>query len=129
MTSVDTNIIIRFLTRDDDLQYKKAYSIFSSNEIFIPDTVILETEWVLRFAYQFSAENICTALTKLFGLKNVHLTNSAQIAQAIDWYRKGLDFADALHLAHSQHHEKIYSFDKSFSTKSQGLTNCQVILP
>ncbi len=129
MISVDTNIIIRLLTRDDDLQYKKAYSIFESNKIFIPDTVILETEWVLRFAYQFSPEEICTALTKLFGLKNVHLTNATQISQAIEWYRNGLDFADALHLAHSQDYKKMYTFDKRFSTKSKGLTSCQVIMP
>ena len=129
MISVDTNIIIRFLTHDDDLQYKKAFSIFDSNEVFIPDTVILETEWVLRFAYEFTSENICFAFNNLFGLKNVHLKNAAQIAQAIDWHKNGLDFADALHLAHSQYLKTMYSFDKSFSTKSKGLTNCSVISP
>jgi len=52
--AVDTNIIIRFLVNDDPKQFKKAYSIFNTKEIFIPDTVILETEWVLRYAYEFS---------------------------------------------------------------------------
>ena len=53
MIAVDTNIIIRFLTHDDNLQYKKAFSIFNTQEVFIADTVILETEWVLRYAYEF----------------------------------------------------------------------------
>lgn len=66
MISVDTNIIVRFLTHDDDKQYKKAFKIFNSNEIFIADTVILETEWVLRYAYKFSSENICNAFINLF---------------------------------------------------------------
>lgn len=129
MISVDTNIIIRFLTQDDNVQYKKAFSIFESSDVFIPDTVILETEWVLRFAYEFSPEDICAAFNKLFGLKNVHLMSAVHIAQAIDWHKNGLDFADALHLAHSQYHEKMYTFDKRFSTKSKGLTNCSVITP
>ncbi len=52
MIAVDTNIIIRFLTHDDTKQYKKAFSIFSTQDVFISDTVILETEWVLRYAYE-----------------------------------------------------------------------------
>ncbi len=44
MIAIDTNIIVRFLTRDDEQQYKKSFAIFKTKEIFIPDTVILETE-------------------------------------------------------------------------------------
>ena len=47
MITVDTNIIIRFLTHDDAEQYKKSFFIFNTYDVFIPDTVILETEWVL----------------------------------------------------------------------------------
>ncbi len=74
MIAVDTNIIIRFLTRDDEKQYKKSFLIFNTEEVFISDTVILETEWVLRYAYEFSPDDICDALVKLFGLSNVHLS-------------------------------------------------------
>ncbi|WP_225895747.1 PIN domain-containing protein [Dendronalium phyllosphericum] len=51
MVAVDTNIIVRLLTQDDELQYRKSREIFQNKNIFIPDTVVLETEWVLRFAY------------------------------------------------------------------------------
>ena len=84
MISVDTNIIIRFLTHDDEKQYQQAFKIFNSNEVFIADSVILETEWVLRFAYEFKPKDICNALIRLFGLKNVHLSNPALISQAIE---------------------------------------------
>jgi len=67
MIAVDTNIIIRFLTHDDEGQYKKAFSIFNTEEVFISDTVILETEWVLRYAYEFSPEDICDALGEGMG--------------------------------------------------------------
>jgi len=128
MIAVDTNIIIRFLTHDDDRQYKKAFSIFNKQEVFIADTVILETEWVLRYAYQFSPEDICIALLNLFGLDNVHLSNPGSIAQAIEWHRAGLDFSDALHLTQCQQYEKLYTFDKGFSSRAKGLSDCMVVL-
>ena len=129
MISVDTNIIVRFLTRDDERQYKKSYSIFNTQEIFIPDTVILEAEWVLRYAYNFKPEDICNAFVSLFGLKNIHLSNPSFIAQAIEWHKQGMDFSDAMHLTHCQQHEKLYTFDKKFFSKAKNLTRCAVMLP
>ena len=98
MIAIDTNILIRLLTRDDPKQYSVSRKLFEKEEIFIPDTVILETEWVLRFAYDYSSAEICASLKKLFGLPNVTLTNDLIVSQAITWYESGLDFADAFHL-------------------------------
>jgi predicted nucleic-acid-binding protein len=129
MISVDTNIIERFLTHDDDKQYKQAFKIFNSNEIFIADTVILETEWVLRFAYEFKPKDICNAFISLFGLKNIHLLNPAFTSQAIEWHKMGMDFSDAMHLTQCQQYEKLYTFDKKFILKAKALTDCEVVLP
>jgi predicted nucleic-acid-binding protein len=126
--AADTNVIVRFLTRDNERQFKKAFSLFSSQIVFVPDTVIQETEWVLRYAYEFSAEEICGALSGLFGLRNVRLSNPTIIAQAIEWHEQGLDFSDALHLAQCQTCEKLYTFDKSFSARGNNLSNCLVVL-
>jgi predicted nucleic-acid-binding protein len=126
---VDTNVIIRFLTRDDERQYKKAYSIFKSNIVFIPDSVIQETEWVLRYAYEFSAEDICDALSGLFGLKNVRLSNPVLVAQALEWHKQGMDFSDALHLSQCQNCESIFTFDKSFRARGRNLSHCSVVIP
>lgn len=128
MIAADTNVIVRLLTHDDERQYKKAFAIFSTQLVFIPDTVIHETEWVLRYAYEFSVEDICRGLSGLFGLKNVRLSDSTRIAQAIDWFKQGLDFSDALHLAQSQGCEKLYTFDKSFSARAESLGSCSVVL-
>jgi len=129
MICVDTNVIIRFLTHDNARQYKKSYLIFKTYDIFIPDTVILETEWVLRYAYEFSCDDICNALTKLFGLSNVHLSNADYIAKAIEWHRQGMDFSDAFHLTQCQKYDKLYTFDRKFLAKAKGLTRCAVELP
>jgi predicted nucleic-acid-binding protein len=127
--AVDTNLIVRLLTRDDPGQYRKAHRIFQDNDVFIANTVILETKWVLRFAYKFAPDRICEALSLLFGLSNVHATNPVIIHQAIQWHLEGLDFADALHLAESQHCTEMITFDESFAKKAKTLLSCPVKLP
>ncbi len=73
MISVDTNVIVRLLTKDDIKQFQQSLKLFQEQNIFICNTVILETEWVLRFAYKFSPSEIYQAFSKLFGLPNVYL--------------------------------------------------------
>ncbi|HHL19403.1 MAG TPA: type II toxin-antitoxin system VapC family toxin [Thiothrix sp.] len=129
MIAIDTNIVVRLLTEDDQKQFQKSLALFENNDIFIPDTVILETEWVLRYAYDFDAETIREGLKKLFGLPNVQLDNPVLIAQALVWHSEGLDFADALHLAKSQRLSHLYTFDKQFIKKSNNLSYCSVTSP
>jgi predicted nucleic-acid-binding protein len=129
MVAVDTNIIVRLLTQDDELQYEQSLEIFQSQDIFISDTVILETEWVLRFAYKFQPSEICQALSKLFGLPNVYLANASLIAQVLQWHENGLDFADAFHLAHGKHCSELYTFDEKFVKRASELTLCKVTKP
>ena len=81
MTAIDTNILVRFLTRDDETQFWKTTALFKKNDIFIPSTVILETEWVLGYSYNFEPEAIFVAFAKTFGLPNVKIQNSDSIAE------------------------------------------------
>lgn len=129
MIGVDTNIIIRLFTRDDEAQFCEAENIFSGEQIFIADTVILETEWVLRFAYQFKPDEIGQALTRLLGLENVYVNNPEKLYMVLKLYDKGLDFADAMHLAASLSHETFLTFDKAFIHRAKGLTDCLVRTP
>ncbi len=112
MISADTNVIVRLLTGDDPLQFERSKTLFSSDDIFIPITVVLECEWVLRYAYNFKQPEITTAFQSLFGLPNVHLENPSEISRAIEWHQNGMDFADALHLALSEEAEAFITFDK-----------------
>ncbi|MCC5848650.1 MAG: type II toxin-antitoxin system VapC family toxin [Verrucomicrobia bacterium] len=129
MTSVDTNLLVRFLTRDDEAQFEKAYRVFQMEEVFLAVTVILETEWVLRYAYDFPREEILVGFRKLLGLENVYCAQPEVLRSALLWFEKGLDFADALHLANSRHCEVLKSFDKSFVKKGRGLSPCAVEIP
>jgi predicted nucleic-acid-binding protein len=129
MIAVDTNVLVRFLTCDEKQQFKKAFALFEAHDIFIPDTVILELEWVLRYAYSFTPDEISNAFHKLFGLSNVHVTNPALIALAIQWHTHGLDFADAFHLALSQQYGQFFTFDSKLVRKAKNLGTCSVSNP
>ena len=129
MISVDTNVIVRLLTHDDEQQYKRAYGVFRKGDVFVSDTVILESEWVLRYAYKFSREQIGDALSRLLGLPNVYVTDPVVIHTAIQWHATGLDFADALHLAASRHCHGMVTFDAEFVKQAKGISTCPVSLP
>ncbi|MEE2001346.1 type II toxin-antitoxin system VapC family toxin [Alkalimonas sp. MEB108] len=129
MIAIDTNIIVRLLTKDDAVQYAASLQLFEAEQIFIPDTVILETEWVLRFAYDFEPQQICAALRKLFGLPNVALSNPYLMAQVLDWHQQGLDFADAFHLAQSQQLPTFKTFDEKLIKAAKNLSSCVVQKP
>jgi predicted nucleic-acid-binding protein len=126
MIAVDTNIVVRFLTKDNEIQFQKSLKLFQEQSIFIGDTVILEVEWVLRFAYKFTPEQICQAFRKLFGLPNTYISDVNAIAQVLEWHEIGLDFADAFHLARSQHCSELYTFDQRFYGQAQSLSACQL---
>ena len=127
MTAVDTNVLVRFLTRDDPDQFRRAVALFNSETIHVPDTVWLETEWVLRFAYGYEPSAVITAFRGLLGLPQVRVTDATRLLLSIEWHGAGLDFADAMHLAGSQDIGTLATFDKAFARKSENLGVCRVV--
>ncbi len=117
MISIDSNILVRLFTGDDKGQATKAKRLFAKEHIYITKTVMLETEWVLRCAYEFEAGAIADAFTILIGQQNVTLEDTQHIAQAASLLRNGMDFADALHLACSQNYI-FATFDRKLKTKA-----------
>lgn len=126
MVAVDTNVLVRLLTADHAAQHKASVALFSSGAVFIPVTVLLETEWVLRVAYERTTAEVCEALRRVLGLPNVVTAEGQRIAQAIAWHERGLDFADALHLTFSQGRDALKTFDVAFIRKAKGVGDCRV---
>ena len=119
MISLDTNVLVRCLTQDDPQQVPQARRLLGHRAgVFIAKSVMLEVEWVLRAAYKLPRENIHRALLTLCGLANVQLEHATQMAQALDDYAAGLDFADAMHAAASQADEGLYTFDARFAKRA-----------
>ncbi len=112
MLAVDTNVVVRFLTRDDPPQFAKADALIRDNDVYACATVLLETEWVLRSVYRYSQNRIVEALTDFLGLPHVTVEDPAAAAKALKWAGFGMDFADALHLARSRHCDAFISFDR-----------------
>ena len=129
MIAVDTNIVVRLLTGDDPEQMEQARQLFGAAEVFIPDTVILETEWVLRFAYELAPATIHASLLRLFGLPNVVIRDARALAQALEGYRQGMDFADSLHLALCEQCTDLFTFDKKFVRCTPAIFRCKVRHP
>ena len=129
MIAVDTNLLVRILTNDDPMQARRAVKILKSDDIFIPKTVLLETEWVLRYAYEIGRSKIIIGFQKLIGLPNVSVEDPDSIYQAISWYENKFDFADALHLASSRRCVSFATFDGSFIKKAQQFSPADMIKP
>jgi len=129
MIAVDTNLLVRLLTKDDPGQAIRAAKIMESDDIFIPKTVILETEWVLRHAYGIDKVAIMKGFEKLMGLPNVSVEDQQTVFQAISWYESGLDFADALHLASSVKADRFVTFDNGFIKRTQELISFKITQP
>jgi predicted nucleic acid-binding protein len=126
MLAIDTNVIVRYLTGDHPQQSRKAKALIDSEHVFICTTVLLETEWVLRSVYGFAAIEIVKAFGALAGLQSVTLEDAAMTAKALDWTARGMDFADALHLAKSHASEAFVSFDRRFVRAAKELSKVEV---
>lgn len=99
MLAVDTNLVVRFLTDDEPKQSAVARKHIVSGPVMLLDTVLLETEWVLRSLYDYPRQRIHGALAAFIALPTVHLQPQTAAVAGLDAYRQGMDFADALHLA------------------------------
>jgi predicted nucleic-acid-binding protein len=120
MVTLDTNVWVRYLTNDDELQARRAMKLLERSEaVFLPKTVLLELEWVLRAAYRVKPTDIHRSLLQILGLPMVVAECAGQIAAALELYAQGYDFADALHLASSDTAQAVYTFDEHFARKGK----------
>jgi predicted nucleic-acid-binding protein len=127
--AVDTNVVVRYLTRDDAEQFAKANALIDGEDVYVCTTVLLETEWVLRRGYRFSRQRIIAALAAFAGLPRVTLEDPTLAAKALDWTRHGMDFADALHLGKAQSCEAFVSFDQCLAAVANALSDLKVRAP
>jgi predicted nucleic-acid-binding protein len=123
MKAIDTNILVRFLVGDDELQAKKVYNIFKKvesdkGELFVPLLVVLELIWVLESVYEISRKEIVESIRELLLmpiLKFEQLTILQQFTR--NALESRYDLADLLiaHSAIEQGCETIITFDKKAS--------------
>jgi predicted nucleic acid-binding protein len=127
--AIDTNIIVRYLTADHPVQSVQAKALVEGTDVFVSTTVLLETEWVLRSAYGFAVSQLVSALRGFAGLPRVALEDAPLTARALDWMERGLDFADALHLAGAAECGAFISFDRRLAAAANRLDAIPVRAP
>ena len=130
MIAFDTNLLIRLLIDDAPTQADVAEALLAAHTVFIPRTVLLESEWVLRASYRKTRAQISQFFMELLETENTVIENHEAVASALDWYLLGADFADALHLAICGS-AILHTFDQKFckAAREQGLTPEVRILP
>lgn len=128
MLAVDTNVLVRFFTKDEPRQTSRAGALLKEREVWIAKTVLLETEWVLTSVYGFTAEQIIGALRAVIGLPNVQVEDDVGVALALDWTSQGLDFADALHLSNCSQTDSFITFDETLAKRARRFTPVDVAL-
>jgi predicted nucleic acid-binding protein len=112
MLAIDTNLVVRYLTGDHPDQARRARAVIDGAAVFVPVTVVLEVDWVLRSAYGYRAMDVIRALRAFAGLPTVSIEDANAVAAALDLAALGMDLADALHLSRSGHCDGFVTFDR-----------------
>ncbi|MBK7592343.1 MAG: type II toxin-antitoxin system VapC family toxin [Betaproteobacteria bacterium] len=102
MLGLDTNVLVRFLVRDDEVQFERARKLIkrevaAGRRVFVSQLVLLETEWVLRSRYGLPKDLIIEAVSGLLGATDVRFEDEPAIEEALFlWKDTTADFADCL---------------------------------
>ena len=109
--SVDTNILVRALTRDDPEQAALAAQVLERGA-FVSLTVLLETACVLKSNYRLSAAEVSAALNALLSLRSVVIHDERLVSWALERAASGAQIADMIHIVGSRDHEAFVTLDR-----------------
>lgn len=122
MAALDTNVLVRFLVGDDLVQSKVATAFIqtavSSGALFVPVTVTLELEWVLRSAFGFDKAAVTGTIFQLLGSFDLAFESEGAVETALAQYQEGsAEFSDCLHaaLAVQANEQPWWTFDRAAS--------------
>lgn len=102
MLGIDTNVLVRYLTRDDQAQYEKARrlidrEIAAGKRVLVSLLVLLETEWVLRSRYEMHKADTVKALSALLDSADLTFEDEPSVESALySWKDAAAEFADCL---------------------------------
>lgn len=120
MPALDTNILVRHVVGDDHAQLALVrrliqQAIDDGQTLFVPVTVVLELEWVLRSSYGCSKDEVLRVVANLFSAAELDFESEQAQEVALQLYRDGAaDFADCVHvtLAAQAGEQPLWTFDR-----------------
>ncbi len=129
---LDTNILLRYLTRDDEAKALSALHLLmrveqGEEKIITSSLVIFETIFTLQSFYKVPRQQIKELLLPIISLKNLQLPDKIVYYHAFDLYvSKNISFADAYNAAYMLSHQvsNVYSWDTDFD-KIENITRLE----
>jgi predicted nucleic-acid-binding protein len=121
MAALDTNLLVRYLVEDDAAQLAAAQKLIrtalaAGETLFIPITVTLELEWVLRSHFKFNKQQVTATLSSLLASAELTFESESAAEIALALYKKSsADFSDCVHiaLAHMAGESPMWIFDRA----------------
>ena len=118
MLAVDTNVLVRLLTRDDPAQAAIADQ-FIAKGAWVSHLVLAETIWVLQAVYSRTDAQLALALDLLLAHESLVMQDADTVAAAVVHYRNkpSLGFSDCLvlEIARKAGHTPLGTFDKALA--------------
>ena len=121
MPALDTNVLVRYIVEGDSGPLAAARRLIvrcvgEGLTLFVPVTVTLELQWVLRASFGYAKDDVLQVLSSLFSAAELTFESERALEVALQLYREGTaDFADCLHIALSTEagEQPLWTFDKS----------------
>jgi predicted nucleic-acid-binding protein len=115
MRSVDTNVLVRLMTRDDEKQLTRAEA-FVRTGAWVPHLALAEATWVLESVYDRDPRAIATAVEMLLSHEHLAIQDAEVVALAVEQFRRSrrVGFSDCLMLeiARKAGHLPLGTFDR-----------------
>ncbi|WBA82877.1 PIN domain-containing protein [Endozoicomonas sp. GU-1] len=127
MDGIDTNILIRYLVRDDEPQYQQVLNFLTGcQKFYISPLVLIETVWVLSHFYRVDPEQQCQKLRAVLHLQKCVTDHCPETLKALDDYQQGYDFADAM-IGHHNKQQCVTTL--TFDRKASRLPEFSLLWP
>jgi predicted nucleic-acid-binding protein len=118
MLAVDTNVLVRLITRDNPAQVEIAEAYIQKG-VWVSHLVLAEAAWVLREIYNVGHQEVIEAIDRLLLNTSLTIHDSEVVTAALDQYRRRprLGFSDCLvlEIARKAGHLPLGTFDHDLS--------------
>jgi predicted nucleic-acid-binding protein len=114
MIAVDTNVLARWLMRDDPEQAAIADALLAK-PFFVGVSVLVELGWVMETVGAMDRSQLARSLASLLGLPTAYIQHEAAVRWALERFATQGDLADLIHLCNSAEADSFATFDKRLS--------------
>lgn len=119
---IDTNIFLRYLTKDDSSKYDKCKEIFKKGvegkiDLVTSEIVIAELIWTLLSYYRISKADVVEKVSIIVSTNSLYIPNKDIVVDALVLYsRKNIDYIDAYNAVFMKYFglNEVYSYDEDF---------------